>query len=119
MNHKPAPEITAVGWRSLLQRIRRLQHFLEWEYGMCRGDPARRNRRTGAVQFILRKKGTLAYGIPVEKGTLVPVIPTLPPDQEQQYIYIVDWWFDYGSSWWSQFKTSSSSAATAETQEIR
>lgn len=62
--------ITAVV--NLLGRIR------IWEHGRCRDRPARRDRITGEVQFVLWKAG--------EQG-------------HQQ-----DYWHRFDSYWWDQFK---------------
>jgi hypothetical protein len=49
-----------------------------WEYGMCKGVPARRHREKGNVQFILWKAG--------EHG------------------HATDYWHDFDPSWWSLFQ---------------
>lgn len=49
----------------------------KWEYGTCNGRNARRNKKTGAVQFVLWEAG--------EAG------------------HTVDYWHNFDSSWWSSF----------------
>lgn len=90
MNHAPAPEIRSK-WRVVrwLQWIRRAAHFAAWEYGTCHDGPARRNRSTGAVQFVLWPKGHVA-----KVGVLY----------DQIYTYPEDWWHDFDSSWWPKFQ---------------
>jgi len=62
-----------------------LKRILDWflgqrfEYGFCKGELARRNKKTGAVEFILWKSG--------ERG------------------HTEDYWHPFDSYWWSMFKT--------------
>jgi hypothetical protein len=60
----------------------RWAHRREWEYGMCHGRRARRNRKSGAVQFVLWKGG--------EQG------------------HRFDYWHDFDSSWWPLFLPNAS-----------
>ncbi len=61
--------------------------FHQWEYGTVNGEPARRHRRSGAVQFVLWKAG--------EQG------------------HAVDYWHDFHSFWWPSFTPDSSSQPSA------
>lgn len=105
MNHDPAPEVTATGWRGAIQRFARWRHFREWEYGECwtkdiRDNSiitrARRSRYTGAVQFVLWPKGT--------------VVQNRCSLEFPAYVYPADWWHDFDSSWWPNFKADLISA---------
>lgn len=89
MNHDPAPEVTATGWRGLLQRFARWRHFREWEYGSVpdMATRARRSRSTGAVQFVLW---------PADHKTQISPGVT--------YTYPADWWHDMDQHWWNRFR---------------
>lgn len=89
MNHDSAPEVTAAGGLfRLIQRYVRWKHFLAWQYGTCRGNQARRNRGTGAVQFVCWPKGYI-----VDRSAI----------KEPPYVYAGDWWHDYDPRWWKEF----------------
>lgn len=65
-------------WIRLLRRFARMRsHLREWEYGTCKDRRARRNRRTGAVQFVLWDAG--------EQG------------------HRNDYWHNFDSYWWDLF----------------
>lgn len=51
-----------------------------WVYGVCNGRKARRDKKSGRVQFIMWKAG--------EQG------------------HKKDCWLDFDSTWWSQFRES-------------
>lgn len=63
--------------RRLVRLYRRRAHAREWEYGMCDKCRARRNQKTGAVQFVLWPAG--------EQG------------------HRFDFWHNFDRTWWSLF----------------
>ena len=54
---------------------------------------ARRNRKTGAVQFVLWAKG----------------------DKQCNYTYAEDYWHDYHKDWWEGFKPNPPNASNSAT----
>lgn len=56
-----------------------------WDYGELHGDVARRHRGTGAVQFILHRKGRIVG----------------------DYTYRDNWWHDSHADHWKDFETYS------------
>jgi hypothetical protein len=53
-----------------------------WDYGTLLNDVARRHRRTGAVEFILHRKGRIVG----------------------DYTYKADWWFRAHEDHWKNFE---------------
>jgi hypothetical protein len=70
-----------------------------WEFGVVgeSNKPARRNRKTGAVQFVLWRAG----------------------DRQGDYLYAEDYWINYDSSWWPDFKPNTSGMVTPPPQTCR
>lgn len=62
--------------------MKNLIHKIIWKYGVVGNQVARKNRFTGRVQFIVHRKGKMCMGI----------------------IYPNDYWADFDSTWWKDFK---------------
>lgn len=79
--------------RRLFAWISERRHRATWQYGQCHGGPARRNRATGAVQFVMHPKGrVIADGYLGIDGT------------KQDYVYPEDYWVNFDSYWWPEFR---------------
>ena len=65
---------------SIINRLFNKKTYDVWEYGTCNNTPARRHKIKGNVQMKIWKAG--------EQG------------------HSVDFWCDFDSSWWNQFKPS-------------
>lgn len=68
----------------MIQKFKDWLHLRRWQYGKCRGQIARCNRRTGEVQFILWPKGSNQAG----------------------HIHTEDFWIAFNSFWWPEFTPS-------------